>query len=72
MRRMWGQGQVAFPILEDIQKCPYRTKGGHHNGSRGFFCLWFHWPVQMFNLLLGWLPAPSASAFYRRLPPWKE
>lgn len=53
------------------QKCPYRTKGRHHNGARAFLCLWFHWPVQLFSLLLGRLPAPSASALYRRQPPWK-
>lgn len=74
----FGQWQDAFPTQEDMQplgrSALIEPKGEITVALSGFFlptCLCFHWPVQLVNLLLGWLPAPSSSALYRGSFPGK-
>lgn len=66
---------MASPTLEGMQPLGRRVLIEPKEGTTmvlvGFLCLWFHWPVQLFSFLLGRLPAPSASALYKRQPLWK-
>lgn len=58
----------CFPTLEDTQllgrNALREPKGEITVALAGFplpTCLCFHWPVQLVNLFLGWLPAPSSQ-----------